>query len=55
MVSFNSIAFVVVKLQIFKIFHTDSACMKWFFFGVFGLLLPQTLVDYVKIFTRGSL
>ena len=36
-VSFINIAFVVVKLKIFKIFHIDSAAMKWSLFrGGFG-------------------
>ena len=38
-ISFISIAFVVVKSKIFKVFHNDSPFMKWSLLGGFGPLL----------------
>ena len=53
-VSFISIAFVVVKLKVFKVFRIDSAFMKRPLFGDFGPVLPQILVNLAKILTRCS-
>ena len=53
-VSFISIAFVVVKLKIFKVFRIDSASMKWPLLGGFGPLLPQILFNLAEILTRCS-
>ena len=53
-VSFISIAFVVVKLKIFKVFRIDSAFMQWPFLRVFGPLLPQILFNLAEILTRCS-
>ena len=39
MVSFISLAFVVVKLQIFKCFRGDAASMIWPFLGGFWALV----------------
>ena len=52
MVSFISIAFVVVKLKIFKLFRIDSAFMKWPLLGGFGPLLRQILFNVAEILTR---
>ena len=52
MVSFINMAFLVVKLKIFSIFHIE---MKWPLFGGFGLLLSQILFNLTEILTRGSL
>ena len=46
MVSFISIAFVVEKLRIFKVFHIDSAFMKWFLLGFFWTLTPANIVQF---------
>ena len=54
MVSFMSIAYVVVKLESFKVFCTDSASMKWLLFGIFGPLLPQILFDLAETLTSGT-
>ena len=54
-VSFINIAFVVVKVKIFKVFRIDSAAMKWSLFGGFSALLPQILFGLAEILTRGSL
>ena len=51
-VSFINMAFLVVKLKIFSIFHIE---MKWPLFGGFGLLLSQILFNLTEILTRGSL
>ena len=51
-VSFISIAFAVVKLEIFKVFRIDSAFMKWPPLGGFGPLVPQMLFNFAKILTR---
>ena len=40
MVIFISIAYVVVKLKIFKVFCFDSVSMKWSLFGCFWALNP---------------
>ena len=66
-VSFISIAFMVVKLKIFKVFRIDLAFMKWpLFFGGggregvrgggrgFGPLLCQILFNLAEILTRHS-
>ena len=54
-VSFINIAFVIVMLKIFKLFHIDSAAMKWSLFRGFWILLPQILFDLAEILTRVSL
>ena len=54
-VSFINIAFVVVMLKIFKLFHIDSVAMKWSLFRGFWILLPQILFDLAEILTRVSL
>ena len=55
MVSLISIAFVVAKLYIFKVFRTDSASMKWpILVGFWAITPPQILLDFAEIFTRGS-
>ena len=43
-VSFISIAYVVVKLKIFKVFCIDSASMKWPLFGFFWVLTSSNIV-----------
>ena len=48
-VSFINIAFVIVMLKIFKLFHIDSAAMKWSLFRGFWILLPQILFDLAEI------
>ena len=47
-------AFVVVKIKIFKDFHTDSASMKWHLFWSFRALTSLNVVQS-EIFTKGSL
>ena len=65
-ISFFRIAFVVVKLKIFQVFHIDSPSMKWPLFSKgrggrggggrgFEPLLLQILLDFAEIFNRGSL
>ena len=54
-VSFISIAYVVVKFKILKVFYIDSASMEWPFLGLFGPLLPEILFDPAETLTRGSL
>ena len=54
MVSFISIAFVFVKLKIFKFFRIDSTAMEWSLFGWFWALLPQILFDLAEILNRDS-
>ena len=50
----NGMAFVVVKLKVFKVF--DSASMKWPLFGGFLRdLFPQILFNLAEILTKGSL
>ena len=55
MVSFISIAYVVVKFKILKVFYIDSASMEWPFLGLFGPLLPEILFDPAETLTGGSL
>ena len=43
MVSFISVAFVIVKLEIFKCFHGDAASMKWPLLGGFWALSPANM------------
>ena len=49
MVSSTSIAYVVLKLNIFKVSCIDSASIKWPLFGIFWLLIPQLLFDLDEI------
>ena len=51
--SFISIAFVVVKLKVSKVFCIDSASNEMASFWFFGPLLPQTLFSLAEILTRG--
>ena len=53
--SFISVAFVVVKVKIFKAFCTDSASIKWPLFWGFEPLLSQILFHLAEILTRFSL
>ena len=53
-VRFISVAFVVVKLKIFKVFRIDSAFIKWPLLKGFGPLLPQTLFNLAESLTRCS-
>ena len=43
MVSFISVAFVIVKLEIFKCFRGDAASMKWPLLGGFWALSPANM------------
>ena len=52
MVSFISIAFVVEKLRIFKVFHIDSAFMKWFLLGFFLTLTPANICWNISILLK---
>ena len=52
--SFISVAFVGVKLKIFKVVRIDPAFMKWPLLGVFGSLLPQIFFNLAEILTRCS-
>ena len=58
-VSFISIALVVVKLKILKAFHIDSVSMKWPLLEGFGPLLLQILfnllLNIVQIFSLLSI
>ena len=51
-VSFISIAYVVVKLKIFKVSCIDSASIKWPFFGFFDPYSP--MFDLAEILTTGK-
>ena len=51
-VSFISVAFVVVKLKIFKVLDTNLAPMMCPFPGLFRPLHPQIWYDFAEIFTR---
>ena len=42
-VSFVSIAFMIGKLKVFKVFRIDSASMKWPLFRVFWVLIPRNI------------
>ena len=53
-ISFISIAFVVVKLKFFKLFGIDSASMKPFL-GFFWPFFPKILFSFAEILTRGGL
>ena len=53
MVGFITIAFVVVKLKIFKVLHTNLES-NGPFWQVFGPLFPQILSNIAKILTKGS-
>ena len=55
MVGFISIAFVVVKLKLFKIFQSFSASMKWLWLGSFWPLLLQIWSNFAEVFTRDSI
>ena len=50
-----SIAFLIFKLYIFKVFCTNSASMKWPFLGRFWALTPQILPHFPKISTTRSI
>ena len=50
-----SIAFAVVKFQIFKVLRTDSASVKRPILGAFWDPTTQLLSDFDEIFTRGSI
>ena len=50
-VSFISIAYVVVKIKIFKVFRIDSA----FLGGFFGPYSPKMFFDLAETLTNGSL
>ena len=54
-VSFISIANMLVKLKVLKVLRIDSASMKLPLFGFFGPLLSQILFALAEILTRGSL
>ena len=43
-VSFFSIAYVILKLKMFKIFCIDSASIKWTLFRIFWALTPPNIV-----------
>ena len=53
LVSFISIAFVVVKLKYFKVFYIDSASMKWAIFGFFWALTLPNIVQFCWRFDQG--
>ena len=51
--NFMRIAFLVVKLKVFKVLRTDSASMKRAFLGGFGALtLPNMVQHYRNIHQR---
>ena len=50
---FISIAYVVVKIKIVKVFRIDSALWSGFFLGDFWALPSQILIDLAGILTRG--
>ena len=55
-VSFISIAFVVAKIKIFKVFRTDSAPTKWPFLGSFWALTPPKYGSNItEILARGTI
>ena len=53
-VSLVCIAFVVVKLKMLKVLHTDPTSRKWPFLGGFWTLSPPNMVQYCWNSHQGS-